>query len=170
VDVVSSWTIWNARVKRLTFQTCVFLVLCATTTALAEPLLMTDADLDKVAARGVTDEEGNNPVGGKGGGVLDLNGLLATANPDGTGALFSIDTASLFGSGGIDIAGLTEQAGFTLNGDLSNAVFNVGQLSVIINMNMCIQCKADAIYQTGLGLVGIPVPIIITPLNDPGTP
>lgn len=116
---------------------CFLLFYCASP-VMAEPQLMTDADLDAVSGRGVTDEEGNAPTNP----VLDLNGLLASANADGSGALFSIDTASLLGSGSIDLAGLTQGGGITLNGQLSPAVLNVEQLSFIVNLNLCVNCTA----------------------------
>ena len=159
MDVVFDQTLSGVRARGQALRACALFIFLAVTSAAAEPLLMTDADLDAVAARGTVDDEGNPTPS------IDLNGLLAHANQDGTGALFTIDTLDLFGSGGVDVAGLNQPGGFSFNGDLSNAVLDVEQLSFIVNLNLCVNCTATEIHQTGVG-----VPILFAAPRTDATP
>jgi hypothetical protein len=141
---------WSACVQRWSlYASCALLVLCMTSGAAAEPELMTDSDLEAVTARGVDTPEGALSDGGP---VLDLGGLLGSANADNTGALFGFNMGNVVGGGSAEITGLTQPSTLTLNGALSPSVLNVQTLNYIVNLNICVECKAETIYQQGIAL------------------
>jgi len=142
-------TTWSACLRQLAHAACALLVLGMTGLAAAEPELMTDTDLEAVTARGV---DGTESASSDPGPVLDLGGILGAANPDGTGALFGFDLGGVIGGGSAEIAGLTQPSALTLNGALSPGVLNVQHLNYIVNLNICVECKADVIYQQGIAL------------------
>lgn len=141
----------SACTRWLILCACALLTISAPHFAIAEPQLMTDSELDAVSARGTTNEQGTP--------VLDLGSILAKANPDGNGALFTFDLGNVFGSGGVDFGNLTGgPSTLTLNGDLYTQVLNVENL--IFNLNICSGCDGT-VYQTGLGVpININQPVL----------
>jgi hypothetical protein len=116
---------------RLTF-TAIVLLVCALQVH-AAPQLLTDAELDRVTAKG-TDIE-------------------FTFNPESGGLNFGFNTGSTVGNGSVVSSPLPGSSNLnTLTGTntLSNNTFVVENM--IMNVNICAMCNATVINQIGLGL------------------
>lgn len=120
------------------------LVLLLTLAALATPALgagpklMTDDELDGVSAQGVQ---------------LDLK-----INPDDASVDFSFNAGGTFGNGSVSTTGPDGlPSTIALNGTgltLNNSTIQVENM--ILNLNICVQCQAEKIIQSGIG-----VPIVV---------
>jgi hypothetical protein len=98
--------------------------------AFAEPILMSDKELDEVSGQGV-----------------ELKFKLG----EGGGVDFEFDLGPTVGNGSVVPSSLTDPSNAIFNGtaDLSGSQFIVDNL--IFNLNICIQCQADIINQIGFG-------------------
>jgi hypothetical protein len=99
--------------------------------ALGQPKLMLDDELDKVTASG---------------------GLVSFSLNENNEVSFELDLGTTFGNGSVALSptpGGGLPPNFSLD-NLLNATFQVQ--SLIINLNLCVQCQATNINQIGLGL------------------
>jgi hypothetical protein len=141
--LISSWT---ACMRRVLPYACLVLMLVPAYDVAAEPALMTDAELDAVAARGIGSEED--------GTVVDLGGLLAKIAPGGAGASFQFDVGSVLGNGSLAASQpkFLDPSVLKFPGlDGSQPIFFE---NLILNLNICAECKAGGdIIQNNIGLI-----------------
>jgi hypothetical protein len=113
---------------------------------MAEPELMTDAELDAVSARGAGSAED--------GTVVDLGGLLAQIAPDGNGVAFDFDVGNLLGNGSIAASQPRLLDPSVLKFPVLDGTQPIYFENLILNLNVCSGCKAAGdIIQNNIGLI-----------------
>jgi hypothetical protein len=96
--------------------------------SMAQPKLMADEELDKVTASG---------------------GLVSFSLNENNEVNFELDLGTVVGNGNVTLSPTPLPTNFSLD-NLMNATLQVQ--SLIINLNLCVQCQATNINQIGLGL------------------
>lgn len=136
----------SAHMRRLAPHVCLLTMLLFAASVFAEPELMTDSELDAVAARGVgTEAEG---------AVVDLGGLLAQITPDGSGVSFQFDVGNLLGNGSMAANPVNLVDPSVLQFPGLNGSGPIFFENLILNLNVCAGCKAAGdIIQNNIGLI-----------------
>lgn len=141
-----SFTTWQACIRGAIPYACLVLTLGIAGIASAEPQLMSDDELDAVAARG--------PGGEEDGTVIDLGGLLAQISPGGSGVAFEFDVGSVLGNGSLAATSPKFLDPSLLKFPALDGMQPIFFENLILNLNICAGCKSGGdIIQQNLGLI-----------------